>query len=406
MPSAATTARQAVADIADGSRVFVGSAAGVPQALVAALLERCGNGLHTDLIAGYLLRPLPVCPPSALIISVQPSPALWATRAQLVDVAPVRYSDYATIFRPGGPLPLDVALVQVSSPGPDGRYSLGISVGGARPAVRAARHVIAQVNRHMPYTFGDGEISGADIDVVVERDEPLTEYSSRPPGDRASALAARVAGQVPATACVQLGIGSVPGLVGDMLAGRSLAVHTGMLSDWSMGLQHSAEPMITAEIVGSRRLYDWVHRNPAVRTAEADRTHKAGPDPGAGPFFAINSGLQVALDGAVNAEVLGSRVLSGPGGLPDFAALAAARDDSASIVMISAASASGESSNIVARLAAGTPVTLPAWMADRIVTESGSAHLRGLPHRQRADALIAAALPQFRDDLAAIRASN
>jgi acyl-CoA hydrolase len=391
-----------VAEIPKHSRVFVGSATGVPRALVAALVGRARREhLELELVAGYLLEPLPEPPDCVRVVSLQPSAALWATAAIRTDVVPARYSDYERIFRPGAALQLDVALAHVSRPGLDGRHSLGTSVGAAVPAVRDAARVIAQVNSHMPYTLGDGEITLASLDVLVMTNEPLLEYVPRAPTARMGELAERVAAQVPNGACVQIGVGSIPAEIGRILSERrAVTAHSGMLSDWCMTAQRRTGPMAAAEIVGSRRLYDWTHRNSAVRMLAAAASHGKGPDPAAGPFYAINSGLQVALDGAVNAERVGSRIVSGPGGLPDFASLAALRAGGVSIVTVAATSSSGDRSNVVAELAPGTPATLPTWLADRVVSEHGTASLRDRSLRERAAALVGIAHPDFADAVA------
>jgi 4-hydroxybutyrate CoA-transferase len=395
-PLRAADPAAAVADIEEGSRVFVGSAAGVPKALVSALAGGRLRRGQLRLVAGYLLEPLPIDGGADIdLTSLQPSPALWATEGVRVSVLPVRYSDYERIFLPGGALPLDVALVQVSGRGPDGRYSLGVSVGATVAAVRWAKRVIAQVNPRMPYTFGSGELAEEEIDVLVEHGEPLLEMVSRTPTEQMLRIAGNAAAEVPDNAVLQLGIGSLPQAVGQLLARRGpFGLHSGMISDWGMLLARGDEPLVSAEAVGTARLYHWLDRNPAVRMGAAAEIHGRGPQSVSGrPFCAVNSALQVDLRGAVNAEAIGGRVLSGPGGLPDFAVAALGSPAGVIIIMV-AASTSGRS-NIVTHLDVGTPVTLPGWMADRIVTEYGVARLRHLSDRDRVAAVRAIADPRY-----------
>ena len=117
-------------------------------------------------------------------------------------------------------------------------------------------------------------------------------------------------------------------------------------------------------------------------------------------FVAINSTVEVALDGSVGAEVAGGRVISGPGGQPDFALGASLSRGGVSIIGFPATASRGRTSRIVARLDPAAPVTVARYLADRIVTEFGVARLKGLNLAERADALRAIAHPDFRDELA------
>ena len=96
---------------------------------------------------------------------------LWGTGT--VDVLPSRLSDHQQLCTPTGPLPCDVAVVQVSPPGPEGLVSLGMSVGVPLAVTLTAPLVIAQVNSAVPYVFGAGEIPVEDFDFLVEKDEPF-----------------------------------------------------------------------------------------------------------------------------------------------------------------------------------------------------------------------------------------
>jgi 4-hydroxybutyrate CoA-transferase len=110
--------------------------------------------------------------------------------------------------------------------------------------------------------------------------------------------------------------------------------------------------------------------------------------------------VEVALDGTVNAESVGSELVSGPGGQPDFAIAASLAVAHRSILAFPSTAARGRVSRIVRRLAPEATVTLPRSLADRIVTEYGVARLRGLPLRARAEALARIAHPDFRAALA------
>ncbi len=78
-------------------------------------------------------------------------------------------------------LPLDVAIVQVSTPDGHGYCSLGTSVDIARAAVDMAPHVIAMVNARMPRTHGQGFIHIDKINALVwhNKELPEVDYSTK-----------------------------------------------------------------------------------------------------------------------------------------------------------------------------------------------------------------------------------
>jgi acyl-CoA hydrolase len=191
---------------------------------------------------------------------------------------------------------------------------------------------------------------------------------------------------------------------------RDLGVHSGMIGDGIVDLVESGAitnakksfdegVMIAGEVIGTRRLFDWVHRNPLVRMAPSGYTHGVPVIARCRDFVSIQSALQVALDGSINAESIGPKQVAGPGGQPDYAEGAAAAVGGIAIHALPATAAGGKFSRIVPRLDAGAIVTTPRYLADRIVTEFGVARLRGRTLEQRADELRAIAHPRFRDEL-------
>ena len=187
----------AFAGIPDGARILIGSYAGTPVHLLEALAAERGRWESLTVLCNLLLAPVPLTAFAGApfrFLTLQPSAALRdATDAGHVEVTPARYSDCARLFTPHGALPPDAALVQVSAPGPESRFSLGASVGAIIDAVRSAPLVIAQVNREMPYTFGAGELRRDEIDYLVEIDGPIVELTRDPPGAAAERIAEHVA---------------------------------------------------------------------------------------------------------------------------------------------------------------------------------------------------------------------
>ena len=375
---------EAVAAIRDGARVLVGSGCAVPRALVAALHDARATWTGVHVVVGYLLEPLPVFDDGApfRFTSLHPTPALSSITSSRLDIVPMRYGDHPWMLGPGGPLHPDVVLVQVSAPGPDGRMSLGVSVGGLVDAVRSAPLVIAQVNERSPYTFGEGELEPDDVDLLVEVATPLVELPDGRSSPQLDAVAGNAAAEVPDGSTIQIGVGRMPTAALDALAGhRELVLRSGL---FTAGCRRLVERGVltgvctTAEIMGDAELFEWVDGNHAIRMVGARTSHGLAALSQLPNFVAINSALQVDETGAVNSEIGDDgRVLSGPGGLPDFVAAAFAAPGGRSIIALPSATSDGETRRVVPHTSGGH-VTVPAYLADRVCTEHGVARLRGL----------------------------
>ena len=401
--------------IPDGARILIPTMSGVPMGLLAALDEARERWSSLELVTGTLREP-----PAPLAHAGAPFRfATWqfsrplrpAEAAGALRVIPARYSQTATLFQPDGPVPVDAVLVSASPAGPDGRHSLGVAVGSVIDAVRSAPLVIGQVNPSMPYVRGVGELPPDAFDFLVEIESPLPELTRAPPGPVEEAIAEHVVGLVPDEATLQFGIGAIPeAVMARLTARRDLGVHSGLISDGLIDLLQSgaltnarksqdAGLMIGAVCGGTRRLFDWLHDNPAVRLAPARYSHGVDVVSRSHRFVAINSAISVALDGSVNAETVGGRLLSGPGGQPDYAEAAMSARDGIGIVAMPSTAARGTASRIVRRLGPEDAVTVPRTLADRVVTEYGVAELRGRSLEERASALRAVAHPDFRSGL-------
>ena len=145
------TLTEAMAAIGDGDRVYVSPICAVPITLVDAMTEQRHRWNHLELITDYLVEPLRAFdhPGEPFhLTSLQPSTAVGAMRdAGALHTVPASYSQYFSLLRPGGRHPVDVALLQVSPPGPEGRFSLGVGVGTNVELLRTVPLVIAEVNR-------------------------------------------------------------------------------------------------------------------------------------------------------------------------------------------------------------------------------------------------------------------
>lgn len=397
-------AATAVSAVPEGARIYLAGGAATPRHLCEALDDARARWQRLDLVMPWMMtRPAPFQHPGEpfRFVTLQASEALkylWDTGT--VEVLPTRYSDGAQIFRADGALPCDVALVTVSRV-VDGKVSLGLSAGMAADVVRSAPLVIAQVSESMPYTFGAAELAVEELDFLVEFDERVTEARPAATTDPVgSAIAAMAADFVADGSTLQFGLGALPDAILERLADRNgLKVHSGMVSDPCIALLEAGAvdgPMITAELVSTPSLMAWVDRNPAVVMAPAAWSHGAAVLCGLQGFVSLQSTLEVALDGAANSEVSGGRRFSGPGGAPDFAFAATAAPGGRAIMALRSTAAKGTISRIVRHIEAPSPTTVPAYLADVVITEHGAAELRGLSLDARADALRALAAPEHR----------
>ena len=408
------SAQQAVASLQSGERIFIHGGAAAPQQLIAALAARAGELQGVELVHLHTEGPAPYAAPgmeksfhaNALFVGANLREAVAAGRA---DYLPVFLSEVPALFRQGI-LPLDAALVTVSPPDRHGYCSLGTSVDCALAAVQVARRVIAQVNRHMPRTWGDGRVHVGRFHALVEGDEPLPEHLPKPPGAVERAIGEKVAGLVEDGATLQMGIGGIPDAVLAALRHhRKLGIHTEMFSDGVLDLVEAGA--VTGElkrkhpgkivggfVMGSRRLYDFIDDNPSVALLDISYVNDTSVIRQNPRVTAINSALEVDLTGQICADSLGERIYSGVGGQMDFVRGASLSEGGRPIFALPSTTRTG-ASRIVPVLKPGAGVVTTRAHVHDVVTEHGVASLYGRNLRQRARALISVAHPSHREAL-------
>ena len=306
---------------------------------------------------------------------------------------------------------VDVALVSVTPPTPEGKVSLGVSCDYTVEAVKSAKTVIAQVNPSMPYTYGSTELPVEDIDVFVEHDQPVIELPQGRIGDVEKAIGSNCATLIPDGATLQLGIGAIPDAVLLFLKDKKdLGIHSEMFSDGVVELAEAGvitnakktlKPgkFVVTFLMGTKRLYDFVNNNPNVEMQPVDYVNDPYVVAQNDDLISINSCVQIDLMGQVASESVGLKQISGTGGQVDFVRGASASKGGVSIMAFPSTAAKGTVSKIVPFLDHGTAVTTCRCDVDYAVTEYGIAHLKGETLRTRARNLIAIAHPDFRAPL-------
>jgi Acetyl-CoA hydrolase len=276
--------------------------------------------------------------------------------------------------------------------------------------VENAKIVIAQMNRNYPRTNGD-KVHLNELTYIVEEDSPVFQLVPPQVGEIERQIAYNVAGLIPDGATLQLGIGGIPDTVLTFLTDKKdLGIHSEMFSDGVVTLAEAGVitnkrktlhpgKFICTFLMGTQKLYDFVHDNPDVEMRAVDYVNDPCVIGQNENMISINSALQIDLTGQINAETIGSTMYSGIGGQLDFVYGASRSKGGKAIFALSSTAAKGTVSRITCQLAHGAGVTTPRGLAHYVVTEQGVANLRGKSLRQRAAALIAIAHPDFRESL-------
>ncbi len=412
--SRAVSPDDAVSCVVSGARVFIHGAAATPTPLVEALSRRqdlSGVTLYHLHTAGPAPFAEPACAGRFHSISLfAGAPVRAAIDEGRADFVPIFLSDIPRLFTSRA-VPLDVAIVQVSVPDRHGYCTLGTSVDAALAATLSATHVVAEINDRMPRTHGNTLIHVDRLAAFIHTDRALHTHPPRPSTPTEDAIGEHAAALVSDGATLQMGIGAIPDAVLRRLSGKhDLGVHTEMFSDTVVELVEAGAitnrrkhlhpgRIITSFVVGTERLYDFVHDNPFVEFHPCDHTNDTARIRRNDNVVAINSALEVDLSGQVCADSIGFRIYSGIGGQMDFIRGSALSRGGRPIIALPSTAARGTVSRIVASLKPGSGVVTTRGHVHWVVTEYGAVNLFGLALRQRAEALISIAHPDFRSEL-------
>ncbi len=410
----AVDAAQAVSLIQNGHQVFLHGAAATPTPLIDALCNRedlCDVRLFHLHTSGPCRFFEPAYAGRLRSVSLFAGPdARTPIQEGRADMIPVFLSDIPALFT-SRRIPLDVAFVQLSPPDRHGMCTLGTSVDTARAALESARIVIAEINERMPRTHGNSGVRFDRLDAFIHTDRPLAEVLAPAETATDAALGEIIADLIEDRATLQLGIGAIPNAVLKRLGNkRDLGVHTEMFSDNVIDLVeggvitnrfksvHNGR-ITTSFVSGSQRLFDFVDDNSAVEFYPCDRSNDTSIIKQNDRVVAINSALEVDLSGQVCADSLGHRIFSGIGGQMDFIHGAALSKGGKPIIALPSTASGGRISRITMTLNPGAGVVTTRGHVHWVVTEYGAVNLHGMTLRERGEALISIAHPDFRAEL-------
>jgi acyl-CoA hydrolase len=331
---------------------------------------------------------------------------------------PVFLSEIPDLFL-SGQIKLDVALVQLSPPNRHGHCTLGTSVDAAMAAVVTARTVLAEINGRMPRTLGHSVVPMSRIAGFTVTDRPLVEHAPSAQSAVDARIGELVAELIEDGSCLQVGIGSIPDAVLARLGNKhDLGVHTEMFSDGLIpllenGVVTNAKKKVhmgrtvASFVTGTRKVFDFVDDNQTVEMHPCDRTNDTALIAKNDRVVAINSAIEIDLSGQVCADSIGHRIYSGIGGQMDFVRGAARSLGGKPIIALPSTAGEGKFSRIVLELKAGAGVVTTRGHVRWVVTEHGAVDLHGKTLRERGEALISIAHPDFREalrrDLQAVR---
>ncbi len=411
--SKVVSADRAVEAIRSGNRVFMTGNCSVPRVVLEALVRRAPQLENVEICQVLTVGSADYVSPAmaghlrvnTLFIGDNVREAVNAGRA---DFTPCRLSEIPYLFS-SGELPLDVALINVSPPDEHGFCSFGLEVGLTKTAAASARLVIAEVNPRMPRTLGDSFIHLSKITHLVPVEYEMPELPMGQPTELTKQIGQHIAGMIEDGSTLQLGIGAIPdGVLLFLRDKRDLGIHTELFSDGVIELveagvitneKKTLHPgkMVAGFLLGTRKLYDFVHNNPVVELHPTEYVNDPYVIRQNDKMIAINSAIEVDLTGQVCADSIGPRLYSGVGGQLDFIRGAARSKGGKPIIAIP--SSNKTISKIVPMLKLGAGVTTSRNDVHYVVTEYGVADLHGKTIRQRARALIDIAHPEFRAEL-------
>jgi acyl-CoA hydrolase len=409
------SAADAVRQVRNGDMIVVPTGVGEPPALLTALSEQRRDFRGVQVAQILPLRKYGYFDPET-VEHVRHTAYFFGGASRpggqegWIDFIPAYFSELPQLIE-RNLIPADVVFSMASTMDEHGYFSLSLGADYTMAAVEKARVIVLEVNPNVPFANGDCHIHISQVTALVESDEPVLEVGLPKIGPVQEAIGKYVAELIPNGATLQIGYGGIPDAVVMQLTDKhDLGIHTEMVGDGIMTLVEAGVvtnrkknyhhgKMLATFALGSKKLYQFMHRNPALEMHPVNFTNDpylAGQNDN---LHAINATMQIDLLGQCGSESLGFKPYSGTGGQADFVRAANRSNGGKAFIVLPSTAKDDTITRIVPTLSAGTHVTTSKNDINYVVTEHGVAQLRGKSAKQRAEALIGIAHPDFRGEL-------
>lgn len=315
-------------------------------------------------------------------------------------------------------LKVNVVMVSVAPMDRHGYFNFSVNTGVAVPITRTADIVIVEVNENLPVIHGgyDECIHISDVDYIVEGEhEPLAVLKTFRPTEIDRKIAQNILPYIVDGATLQLGIGSMPNAVGELIVEsdlRDLGMHTELCSDAYLSMYNAGKLTnrkkkidrgkgVFGCAIGSPELYEWVGDNHGLAAYPLEYVNRPSVIAQIDNMVSINSCVSIDLYGQVAAESSGSRQISGTGGQLDFLIGASASRGGKAFICMSSTykDKAGICHSRIRPQFDGDIITSPRSQIYFLATEYGVINLEGRSTWERAEGLISIAHPDFRDGL-------
>ena len=408
-------AADAIRVVRNGDTIIVPTAVGEPPTLLAALSEQRRDFRDVRVSQILAVRKYGYLDPET-VDHVRHEAYFFSGASRAggqegwIDYIPAYFSELPVLIE-RGLIPSDVVFTMASPMDDHGFFSLALAADYTMAAIEKARAIVLEVNPHVPFANGDCHIHISQVTALVESEEPVLEVGLPKIGPVQEAIGKHVAELIPDGATLQIGYGAIPDAVVMQLTHKhDLGIHTEMVGDGIMTLVEAGVitnrrknyhhgKMLATFALGSKKLYQFMNRNPALEMHPVDFTNDpflAGQNDN---LHAINATMQIDFMGQCGSESLGTAPYSGTGGQADFVRAANRSRGGKAFIVLPSTAKNDTISRIVPTLSKGTHVTTSKNDINYVVTEYGVAQLRGKTAKQRCAELIAIAHPDFRAEL-------
>jgi acyl-CoA hydrolase len=409
------SASDAIAHVRDGDTIIVPTGVGEPPALLTALSEQRRQFRDVKVAQILAVKKYGYFDPEttahvrhlALFFGAA---SRAGGQAGQIDFLPAYFSELPALIARGW-MASDVVFAMASPMDEHGYFSLSLAADYTMAAIAKARAVILEVNPHVPIAYGACHVHISQVTALTESTDAVAEVGLPKIGAVQQAIGKYVADMIEDGSTLQIGYGGIPDAVVMQLTGKKdLGIHTEMIGDGILSLIEQGVvtnrrknfmpgKMVATFALGSRKLYQFLHRNPAIEMHPVDFTNDPYIAAQNDNLVAINATLQIDLLGQCGSESLAHLPYSGTGGQVDFVRAANRSKNGKAIIVLPSTAKEDSISRVVPVLSPGTHVTTSKNDINYVVTEYGVAQLRGKSAHQRAEAMIAIAHPDFRSVL-------